>query len=85
MGLFDFLGGKTREQIDNDYAKALKSAGEERSRAVENAVYENNLYNANKDYFDKMGVEKPAYASDVSKAYASEMNDLEKERAKAWR
>lgn len=85
MGLFDFLGGKTREQIDNDYAKALKSAGEERSRAVENAVYENNLYNANKDYFDKMGVEKPAYASDVSKVYASEMNDLEKERAKAWR
>lgn len=85
MGLFDFLGGKTREQIDNDYAKALKSAGEERSRAVENAVYENNLYNANKDYFDKMGVEKPAYASDVSKAYASEMDDLEKERAKAWR
>lgn len=85
MGLFDFLGGKTREQIDNDYAKALKSAGEERSRAVENAVYENNLYNANKDYFDKMGVKKPAYASDVSKAYASEMNDLEKERAKAWR
>lgn len=85
MGLFDFLGGKTREQIDNDYAKALKSAGEERSRAVENAVYENNLYNANKDYFDKMGVEKPAYASDVSKAYASEMDNLEKERAKAWR
>lgn len=85
MGLFDFLGGKTREQIDNDYAKALKSAGEERSRAVENAVYENNLYNANKDYFDKMGVAKPAYASDVSKAYASEMDDLEKERAKAWR
>lgn len=85
MGLFDFLGGKTREQIDNDYAKALKSAGEERSRAVENAVYENNLYNANKDYFDKMGVEKPAYASDVSKAYSNEMNNLEKERAKAWR
>lgn len=85
MGLFDFLGGKTREQIDNDYAKALKSAGEERSKAVENAVYENSLYNANKDYFDRMGVEKPAYASDVSKAYASEMNDLENERAKAWR
>lgn len=85
MGLFDFLGGKTREQIDNDYAKALKSAGEERSRAVENAVYENNLYNANKDYFDKMGVAKPAYASEVSKAYSNEMNNLEKERAKAWR
>lgn len=85
MGLFDLLGGKTREQIDNEYSKALNKAGEERANAVFDAVYNNNLYNANKDYFDKMGVEKPAYASDVSKAYASEMNDLEKERAKAWR
>lgn len=85
MGLFDFLGGKTRDQIDNEYAKALKSAGEERSKAVEDAVYNNRLYDANKDYFDKVGVEKPAYASEVSEAYAKDMNDLEKERAKAWR
>lgn len=85
MGLFDFLGGKTREQIDNEYSKALDKAGEERANAVFDAVYNNNLYNANKDYFDKMGVERPAYASDVSKAYSNEMNNLEKERAKAWR
>lgn len=85
MGLFDFLGGKTREQIDNEYSKALNKAGEERANAVFDAVYNNNLYNANKDYFDKMGVEKPAYASEVSKAYSNEMNNLEKERAKAWR
>lgn len=85
MGLFDFLGGKTREQIDNEYSKALDKAGEERANAVFDAVYENNLYNANKDYFDKMGVAKPAYASEVSKAYSNEMNNLEKERAKAWR
>ena len=85
MGLFDFLGGKTREQIDNEYSKALNKAGEERANAVFDAVYENNLYNANKDYFDKMGVAKPAYASEVSKAYSNEMNDLEKERTKAWR
>ena len=85
MGLFDFLGGKTREQIDNEYSKALNKAGEERANAVFDAVYNNDLYNANKDYFDKMGVEKPAYASEVSKAYSNEMNNLEKERAKAWR
>lgn len=85
MGLFDFLGGKTREQIDNEYSKALDKAGEERANAVFDAVYNNNLYNANKDYFDKMGVAKPAYASEVSKAYSNEMNNLEKERAKAWR
>ena len=85
MGLFDFLGGKTREQIDDEYSKAINKAGEERANAVFDAVYNNRLYNANKDYFDKLGVEKPAYASEVSKAYSKEMNNLENERAKAWR
>lgn len=83
--MFDFLFGKTGDEINKEYDKALKSAGEERAKAVEDAVYQNNLYNANKDYFQKAGVSKPAYASEVSSAYAKEMSDLEKEADTARR
>lgn len=81
----DFLFGKNREQIDKDYSSALKSAGEERARAVEQAVYNGQLYNANKDLFEEKGIEQPITGGEVSSAYADEMNNLEKERAKAWK
>lgn len=81
----DFLFGKNREQIDKDYSSALKSAGEERAKAVEQAVYNGQLYNANKDLFEEKGIEQPITGGEVSSAYADEMNNLEKERAKAWK
>lgn len=77
--MFDFLFGKTGDQINKEYDKALKNAGEERSKAVFDAVYNNDLYNANKDKFNAMGVERPNYASEVSSAYAKDMNSLQKE------
>lgn len=83
--MFDFLFGKTGDQINKEYDKALKNAGEERANAVFDAVYNNRLYNANKDKFDAMGVEKPAYASEVSSAYQDSMNELQKEADTARR
>ena len=81
----DFLFGKNRKEIDNEYSTALKNAGEERAKAVEQAAYNTRLYNANKDLFEQQGIDTPVTAGEVSGAYADEMNNLEKERAKAWK
>ena len=83
--LYDFLFGKSKYQVNNEYQNALKDAGAQRAKAVEQAVQDRKTYDANKDYFTKMGVKDPGYASDVSKAYADEMGKIEDARKQAWK
>lgn len=75
----DFLIGKNKYEIDNEYDKAIRDAGEERARAVFDAVDQKRMYNANKDYFDSIGATAPS-AYNVSNQYEDYMNQLQKER-----
>ena len=55
----DFLIGKTGAQIDSEYGKAIKDARQSRADAEYNYRYDKALYDANKDYFDSVGVSDP--------------------------
>lgn len=73
------LIGKNKYEIDNEYDKAIRDAGSARAKAVFDAVDEQNLYNANKGYFDSIGA-APTSAYNVSKTYGDYMDELQKER-----
>ena len=90
--MWDFLFGKTKDQYDAEYGKALDSAKQEKADAAYNYYYNKALYDSNKDYFDKMGVQDPSSSywgsngqktnalSDTMNQYSKYMNDLNKER-----
>lgn len=90
--MWDFLFGKTKDQYDAEYGKALDSAKQDKADAAYNYYYNKALYDSNKDYFDKMGVQDPSSSywgsngqktnalSDTMNQYSKYMNDLNKER-----
>lgn len=90
--MWDFLFGKTKDQYDADYAKAIKDTKQSMADSVYQDHYNKALYDANKDYFDSIGVKDPsAYyyndngqytnaLSDTMNQYNKYLNDLNKER-----
>lgn len=90
--MWDFLFGKTKDQYDADYAKAIKDTKQSMADSVYQDHYNKALYDANKDYFDKIGVQDPsAYyyndkgqytnaLSDTMNWYNKYLNDLSNER-----
>lgn len=90
--MWDFLFGKTKDQYDAEYGKALDSAKQDKADAAYNYYYNKALYDSNKDYFDKIGVQDPSSSywgsngqktnalSDTMNQYSKYMNDLNKER-----
>lgn len=90
--MWDFLFGKTKDQYDADYAKAIKDTKQSMADSVYQDHYNKALYDANKDYFDSIGVKDPsAYyyndkgqytnaLSDTMNQYNKYLNDLSNER-----
>jgi hypothetical protein len=58
--MWDFLFGKNKDQYDAEYNKAIKDTKQEKAKAQYNYYYNKDLYDANKDYFDKIGVKDPS-------------------------
>lgn len=96
--MWDFLFGKTKDQYDNEYAKAIKDTKQQRAEAEYNYRYNKALYDANKDYFDKAGVKDPSdyywndngqrvnALTDTMNQYDKYLGDLSKERQDvAWK
>lgn len=90
--MFDFLFGKTKDQIDNEYSKAIKDTKQTKAESAYQHYYNKALYDANKDYFDSIGVKDPSASywndngqktnalSDTMNQYGKYLNDLSKER-----
>lgn len=90
--MFDFLLGKDKDQIDREYSKAISDTKQAKANAEYNYDYNKALYDANKDYFDKLGVKDPSSyyyndkgqytnaLSDTMSLYDKYLNDLNKER-----
>ena len=96
--MWDFLFGKNKGQYDAEYDKAIKDTKQEKAKAQYNYYYNKDLYDANKDYFDKMGVKDPSASywndngqltnslTETNKQYDKYLNDLNKEREDvAWK
>lgn len=95
--MWDFLFGKTKDQYDADYAKAIKDTKQQKADAEYNYRYNKALYDANKDYFDKAGVKDPSEyywnengqrvnaLSDTMNQYNKYLGDLSKEREEVAR
>ena len=96
--MFDFLFGKNKDQYASEYDTAIKNAKQDRADAAYNYRYNKALYDANKDYFDKMGVKDPSasYWNDTGQRtndytetmnqYGKYLNDLNKEKEDvAWK
>lgn len=58
--MWDFLFGKNKDQYNAEYDKAIKDTKQSKAEAEYNYRYNKALYDANKDYFDKMGVKDPS-------------------------
>jgi hypothetical protein len=90
--MFDFLFGKTKDQIDNEYGKAIKDAKQAKADSAYQHYYNKALYDANKGYFDSIGVKDPSASywnesgqktnalADTMNQYGKYLNDLNKER-----
>ena len=96
--MWDFLFGKNKDQYDAEYNKAIKDTKQEKAKAEYNYYYNKDLYDANKDYFDKAGVKDPSEyywnengqrvnaLSDTMNQYEKYLNDLNKEKEDvAWK
>ena len=96
--MFDLLFGKNKDQYASEYDTAIKNAKQDRADAAYNYRYNKALYDANKDYFDKMGVKDPSasYWNDTGQRtndytetmnqYGKYLNDLNKEKEDvAWK
>ena len=96
--MFDFLFGKNKDQYDAEYNKAIKDTKQEKAKAQYDYYYNKDLYDANKDYFDKMGVKDPSASywndsgqktnalMDTMRQYDKYLGDLNKEKEDvAWK
>ena len=92
--MHDFLFGKNKADYDTEYAKAIDSTKQAKADAEYNYHYNKALYDANKDYFDKMGVKDPTESywnasgqkvnalTDSMSQYDKYLSQLSDERAK---
>ena len=90
--MWDFLFGKNKDQIDSEYSKAIKDTKQSMADSVYQQHYNKALYDANKDYFDSVGVKDPSASywndngqitnalNDTVNQYSKYLNDLSKER-----
>ena len=95
--MFDFLFGKTKDQIADEYNKAISDTKQSMADSVYQQHYNKALYDANKNYFDSIGVKDPASSywdsqgnrvnalSDTVNQYGSYLKELEGEKDKAAR
>lgn len=96
--MFDFLFGKNKDQYASEYDTAIKNAKQDRADAAYNLRYNKALYDANKDYFDKIGVKDPSASywndngqrtnnfTETMNQYGKYLNDLNKEKDDvAWK
>lgn len=96
--MFDFLFGKNKDQYAREYDTAIKNAKQDRADAAYNFRYNKALYDANKDYFDKIGVKDPSASywndsgqktndyTETMNQYGKYLNDLNKEKEDvAWK
>lgn len=96
--MFDFLFGKNKDQYASEYDTAIKNAKQDRADAAYNLRYNKALYDANKDYFDKIGVKDPSASywndngqrtndfTETMNQYGKYLNDLNKEKEDvAWK
>lgn len=96
--MFDFLFGKNKDQYASEYDTAIKNAKQNRADAAYNLRYNKALYDANKDYFDKIGVKDPSASywndngqrtnnfTETMNQYGKYLNDLNKEKDDvAWK
>lgn len=96
--MFDFLFGKNKDQYASEYDTAIKNAKQDRADAAYNFRYNKALYDANKDYFDKIGVKDPSASywnntgqrtndfTETMNQYGKYLNDLNKEKEDvAWK
>ena len=92
--MHDFLFGKNKADYDTEYAKAIDSTKQAKADAEYNYHYNKALYDANKDYFDKIGVKDPTESywnasgqkvnalTDSMSQYDKYLSQLSDERAK---
>lgn len=89
MGLGDFLFGKNRQQINQEYSDAIKDTEKQMADASYQDAYNRALYDANKELFDKQGIKDYSEAfgsyADTSKAYQEQLDMLQKEKDTAWK
>lgn len=96
--MWDFLFGKNKDQYNAEYDKAIKDTKQSKAEAEYNYHYNKALYDANKDYFDKMGVKDPSASywndngqktnalMDTMSQYDKYLGDLNKEKEDvAWK
>lgn len=96
--MWDFLFGKNKDQYNAEYDKAIKDTKQSKAEAEYNYRYNKALYDANKDYFDKMGVKDPSASywnengqktnalMDTMNQYDKYLGDLNKEKEDvAWK
>lgn len=96
--MFDFLFGKNKDQYAGEYDTAIKNAKQDRADAAYNFRYNKALYDANKDYFNKIGVKDPSASywndngqrtnalTETMNQYDKYLNDLNKEKEDvAWK
>lgn len=85
----DFLFGKNKQQIDNEYASAIDDVNQQRADAGYNDYYNRQLFDANKDYFKSQGITNYNDAfgsySDAIKPYEDTLSTLTNEREAAAR
>lgn len=91
--MWDFLFGKNKGQYDAEYDKAIKDTKQARAESAYQNRYNKALYDANKDYFDKVGVKDPSASYwndngqktnvliDTNNQYNKYISQLEDERA----
>ena len=96
--MFDFLFGKDKNYYNSEYNKAINNTKQSMADSVYQHHYDKALYDANKDYFDKMGVKDPSASywnengqrtnalNETVNQYSKYLNDLNKEKEDvAWK
>ena len=84
MGLIDTMIKMNTEENTKGYDTQIKDTEKARAKAAYDYHYNKDLYNANKDYFDSIGVSDPSasYVNDEGKtvnAFTDAMNQYDKE------
>lgn len=84
MNLTELLGGKSKDSYMNEYNTQIKDTEKARAKAAYDYNYNKQLYDANKDYFNSIGVSDPSasYVNDEGKtvnAFTDTMNQYDKE------
>lgn len=84
MNLMELLGGKSKDSYMNEYNTQIKDTEKARAKAAYDYNYNKQLYDANKDYFNSIGVSDPSasYVNDEGKtvnAFTDTMNQYDKE------